>query len=226
VLPVTGATGLDPDDISSVVAFGGNRMLVMWSNQVTDTMYVAIHRDGDASTTWSGRIAIQSPKIADDHINLKTLDADTSGRVYATIKTSLDDAGAPQTAPQILLLVRDPATGNWAMYTIWRIQDCTTRPIVMLDSQHQMIYVFATAPNSGCPFSGSDGTIFMKSTPMSNISFVLGRGTPVISDSQSPHLNNVTSTKQSVNGATGLVVMASNDTTQQYWHADITLASP
>jgi hypothetical protein len=60
---------------------------------------------------------------------------------------------------------------------------------------------------------------------MSNVSFVLGRGTPVISDSVSPHLNNVTSTKQSVNGATGLVVMASNDTTQRYWHADLALGA-
>jgi hypothetical protein len=93
----------------------------------------------------------------------------------------------------------------------------------MLDSENQMIYLFATAPPSGCPFSGSDGTIYMKSTPMSNISLAVGRGTPVISDSDSPHLNNVTSSKQSVNSTTGLVVMASNDITSYYWHADLAL---
>jgi len=36
----------------------------------------------------------------------------------------------------------------------------------------------------------------------------------------------VTSTKQSVTSATGLVVMASNDSTQRYWHADLALGSP
>jgi hypothetical protein len=196
----------------------------MWSNQVGAAMYFAIHNDGAAATTWAERrIAVGGTGLADDHINLKTLQADTSGRVYAAIKTSLDDTGAPQSAPQVLLAVRDPATGNWATYTVWRIQDCPTRPVVMLDSEHQMIYVFATAPNSGCPFSGTDGSIFMKSSPMSSISFAVGRGTRVISDTASPHLNNVTSTKQSVNGSTGLVVMASNDATQRYWFADIAL---
>ena len=223
VLSVTGATGLDADDISTIVAFGRSRTLVMWSNQNTDTVYVAVHVDGGAATTWTGRIAVSSTKFADDHLNIKSLDADTSGRVYAVVKTSLDDAGAPGSSPQIVLLVRDPSTGDWSTYTAWRIQDCPTRPVIMLDSENQMIYLFATAPPSGCPFSGSDGTIFMKSTPMSNISLAVGRGTPVISDSDSPHLNNVTSSKQSVNSTTGLVVMASNDITSYYWHADLAL---
>jgi hypothetical protein len=53
-----------------------------------------------------------------------------------------------------------------------------------------------------------------------NLSFPLGRGTPVIRDA---NLNNVTSSNQSVTDATGLVVMASNDVTKRYWHADVTL---
>ena len=36
-------------------------------------------------------------------------------------------------------------------------------------------------------------------------------------------LNNVTASKQSVTGATGLVLLASNDVTKRYWHADLTL---
>jgi hypothetical protein len=226
VLPASAATTLDPDDISAVVAFG-NRIGVMWSNQVKSAMYFAIHDDGADRTTWAdSRTAVQGPNTADDHINLKTLQADTSGRVFAAVKTSLDDAGATKSAPQILLLVRDPSNGQWASYTVFRIQDCPTRPIVMLDSEHQMVYVFATAPNTGCPFSGTDGSIFMKSAPMSDISFPIGRGTPVITDALSPHLNNATSTKQTVTSATGLVVVASNDTTQRYWHADLALESP
>ncbi|MGI5240391.1 hypothetical protein [Dactylosporangium sp. CA-139066] len=221
LLPVAGAASLDPDDISSIVATGDHKIGVMWSNQVDSAMYFATHADGAVAATWSATSTVLSGAgSADDHINLK---ADQSGRVYAAVKTSLDDVGGSASAPQIMLLVRDPSTGDWASYPIGRLSDCHTRPIVMLDSEHQIIDVFMTAPDSGCPFSGSNGTIFMKSSPMDNVSFPLGRGTPVIRDAQSPHLNNVTSTKQSVTSTTGLVVMASNDTTQRYWHADIPL---
>jgi PKD repeat protein len=60
---------------------------------------------------------------------------------------------------------------------------------------------------------------------MDNPVFGAGRGTPVIQDGNSPNMNNVTSSKQSVNSTTGLVVMASNDVTQRYWFADIALGS-
>lgn len=226
-LPVSGASGLDPDDISAVVSFK-NRIGVMWSNQVTSAVYFAIHNSGAAPTTWQTRsIALQGPNSADDHINIKSLQADPSGRVFAVVKTGLDDdPGSPQSAPQIVVLARDPSTGSWSHATFGRIQDCHTRPVLILDSQNQMVYVFATAPDSGCPYSGYPGTIFMKSSPMASLSFPTGRGTPVIKDASSPNLNNVTSTKQTVNSTTGLVVMASNDETRYYWHADVPLVTP
>jgi hypothetical protein len=61
---------------------------------------------------------------------------------------------------------------------------------------------------------------------MNDLSFPEGRGTPVIADASSPNLNNATSTKQSVTSATGLVVLASNDASQRYWHADLGLDPP
>jgi PKD repeat protein len=221
-LPAQGADTLNSDDISAVAAFGGNKIGVMWSNQTASAMYFAVHHDGDPIGVWeTSRTAVQGPNSADDHINLKALQGDTAGHVFAAVKTSLDDAGATSSAPQILVLDRDPATGDWSSAPFGRISDCHTRPILMLDSQRQILHVFATAPDSGCPFSGSAGTIFEKTSSMSNISFPLGRGTPVIRDVASSNLNNVTSSKQSVTDATGLVVMASNDVTKRYWHADV-----
>jgi PKD repeat protein len=226
VMPTSGATGLDADDISAVAAFGGNRIGVMWSNQVASAMYFAAHVDGAARNVWeTSRTAVQGPNSADDHINLKQLQGDPSGRVFAAVKTGLDDAGATSSAPQILILARDRTTGDWSSYPFGRIGDCHTRPVLMLDSEHQILHVFATAPDSGCPFSGSAGTIFEKTSPMNSISFPLGRGTPVIRDASSPNLNNVTSSKQNVTSATGLVVLASNDVTKRYWHADIALGA-
>ncbi|MFE9955039.1 hypothetical protein [Micromonospora sp. NPDC005299] len=46
-----------------------------------------------------------------------------------------------------------------------------------------------------------------------------------IRDSQSPNLNNVTTTKQAVTSATGMIVIASNDDTHRYWHADLSWGS-
>jgi PKD repeat protein len=223
VVPVTGATGLNADDISAVAGFRGTSIGVMWSNQVNSAVYFAVHADGAARTAWTVRSAVLSPGIADDHINVKELQGDASGRVFAVIKTSLNDTSSPPSAPQILVLARDPATGNWSNSVFGQISDCHTRPVLMLDSEHQMVHVFATAPDSGCAFSGAPGTIFQKSSAMANLSFPPGRGTLVMRDTASSNLNNVTSSKQSVTGATGLVLLASNDVTKRYWHADIPL---
>jgi PKD repeat protein len=208
-------------------AFGGSRIGLMWSNQVTSTFYFATHTDSVSDrTAWTGVAAVSSPSIADDHMNLKQLDGDNQGHLFAAVKTSLDDrSGSSPTDPQVLLLARDPSTGRWGAYTAGTLADCETRPQVVLDSVSQVIYVFTTAPSSGCPFSGTAGTIYVKSSPMNNISFVSGRGTPVMNDAASPNLNNVTGTKQSVSPASGLVMMASNDVTNRYWHTDMSLGS-
>ncbi|MDQ3867511.1 MAG: hypothetical protein M3304_11930 [Actinomycetota bacterium] len=219
VLPVSGADNLGSDDISSVIAFGGNKIGIMWSNQVASAMYFAIHIDGTADTQWDpSRTAVQGPNYADDHVNLKSLQADASGRVFAVVKTSLNDLpNANPNAPLIMVLVRAPTTGDWSSYVFGRIRDDHTRPILVLDSEHNVMHVFATAPVTG-------GAIYEKSSPLNNISFPDGLGTPVIKDAASAHMGNATSTKQSVNSTTGLVVMATNDTTQYYWHAYESLA--
>jgi PKD repeat protein len=213
VLPASGATGLSTDDISSLIAFGGNSIGVMWSNQPASAMYFAVHQDGAPDTSWSpSRTAIQGPNYADDHINLKSLQADSSGRVFAAVKTSLNDLPNPNpNAPLTMLLSRDPATGDWSSAVFGRIADDHTRPIVLLDETNHVIHMFATAGESG-------GTIYEKTSPLDAISFPTGLGTPFIRDAASSNMNNATSTKQNVNATTGLVVLATNDSTGFYWH--------
>ena len=216
VLPVAGAANLTTDDISSVVAFEGNRIGVMWSNQNDSALYFAEHVDGAPPDAWqASRTAIQGPNNADDHINLKSIHAGAGGQVYAAVKTSHTSGSAPL----IMLLVRDPATGNWASHVFGKVRDHHTRPIVMLDDVNRTIYMFATSNETG-------GTIYMKSTSMDAISFEAGLGTPFIRDAASPDMNDATSTKQSVNPTSGLVVLASDDTTDHYWHNYLPLGDP
>src|SRR4051794_13240465 len=226
VLPVAGANP-DVDDISAVVAFGSNRIGVMWSNQLDGTVYWAVHPDGAPTTTWTGSVAVRGNKLSDDHINIKTIQADQAGRVFAAVKTSLDEvAGAASTSPQINLLTFKPGTGSWTSTTFGTLADCHTRPIVMLDEENSQVHMFATGPTaSGCPSSGTPGTIYEKTTSLDNPVFPPGRGTPVIRDAVSANMNNATSTKQPVNSSTGLVVLASNNSTKVYWHADLPIAA-
>lgn len=207
-LPVSGATGLNSDDISSLTTFGGDKIGVMWSNQVTSAMYFAVHADSQPDTTWEqSRTAIQGPSNVDDHISLKSLQSDGSGRVFAAVKTDQ----TVSSAPLVMLLVRDPASGDWASHVFGRKTDHHTRPIVVLDETNAMLHMFATAGEAG-------GTIYRKSTPINAISFPSGLGEPFIRDAASADMNDATTSKHNVNATTGLLVLASDDTTDYYWH--------
>ncbi|HYY74937.1 MAG TPA: DNRLRE domain-containing protein [Gaiellaceae bacterium] len=186
------------DDISSLIAFGGNQIGLMWSNQNNWSFGFAVHSDSGADEAWSIETALSGTQLSDDHINLKS---DSAGRVYAAIKTSKTSNPDPLT----MLLVRQ-AGGGWSSHVYGREQDNHTRPIVQLDEANGVIHMYATD-------SGSGGSIVEKTTPMSSISFAAGKGTPVIKDADGK-VNNATSTKQNVSSATGLVVLAASNN----WH--------
>ena len=133
-------TTFDSDDNSAVIAFAG-KVGVLWSNQTNGTDYFAIHGDSDSDTTWAGETALSGPDMADDHMNLKT---DSSGRVYAVVKTSRGGS----TDPLVMLLVRS-TSGSWTSTTVGLKRDHHTRAIVELDEVDQIIHVFATSPSRG-----------------------------------------------------------------------------
>ena len=123
IVPAITGTGLNSDDVSSLIWFGGNRIGVMWSNQSSSHMYFTTHLDGDPDTTWSASEAVTSGSgSADDHINLKT---DSAGRIYAAAKTSFTSNGATL----IHLLVRGSG-GGWSDYRFGTVQESNTRAIV------------------------------------------------------------------------------------------------
>jgi PKD repeat protein len=201
-------TAVKSDDISSVIAFGGNRIGIMWSNQNNWTFGFAIHDDGQADNVWSLETALSGNQLSDDHINLK---ADSGGRLYAAIKTSKSSSSQPLT----MLLVRQ-AGGSWSSHVFGTVGNNHTRPIVEIDEEHGVIHMYATD-------SGSGGSIVEKTTPLNSISFAAGKGTPVIKDADGK-VNNATSTKQNPSSATGLVVL-SHSGNGHYMHSFQTLAA-
>jgi methionine-rich copper-binding protein CopC len=212
VLP--GTTNVGSDDISSLVAFQ-DKIGVLWSNQNTDTMYFSSHTAGTADTSWSAPLAIYTgSNAADDHINLKSLQTDSTGRLFAAVKTSRSGAG-----DTLIHLLSRNAAGVWQSALFGTGSDNHTRPLVLLDTSNSMVYMFATSPTS-C------GIIYMKSTSMDALSFPAGKGTPFVSSSTYTCINNVTSTKQTVSTTTGLVVLASDESKRFYLHNAIDLGTP
>ena len=160
-LPVGDAATTDNDDISSVIAFGSNKIGVMWSNQRLDTMYFAVHSDGAPDDVWvRAGAAYSGSGRADDHINLK---ADTSGRMFAATKTSPDP---------LTVLLRRNVDASWSAGAFGTSSDGHTRPVVVLDTTAQVVHMFATCPQPPASSAGSGGDICEKTSPMNGtISF-------------------------------------------------------
>jgi hypothetical protein len=223
--PALSGTTVNPDDISSVISFdrqnGPPQIGLMWSNQNDNAVFFATHKDGDPDGVWQPtQLALGGPKYADDHISLRSLESDSSGRVFAAVKTSLNDKTTPNPDdPLILLLVLDQQN-QWNKHTFGRVRDNHTKPMVTIDQVNRKLYVFATGPT---------GTIYYKQSDLDNISFPVGFGTPFIKSTN--NINNVTSTKQNITqasgiGATGMLVLASDNVNRYYWHNTIATAAP
>jgi hypothetical protein len=212
--PVVAGTDVATDQVG-MVAVGGE-VLLLWSNQNDDAVYATVHRDGRPDDDWAASTTLlQGLRLADNHVNIKAL---SDGRVFAAIKTSLD--AVPDNQPgwdQVLLLSRKD--GIWSSRQFGQIRDRHTRPIVLLDTTHEDALVFATTPFSG-------GAIVMKSAPFAELRFPAGRGVDVIATTPEAKLNDATSTKQALNATTGLVVLASDDSTGRYAHVAASLGGP
>jgi len=209
-MPATGVNEhIGSDDISTLVAFNGN-IGVLWSNQQDNTMYFAFHSDGAADTSWHGEVVIQGSNIADDHINLRSVPGDDSGRVFAVIKTSIP--GTTADTPRILLLTRQPG-GQWQSSVVSSGADHQTRPILLLDPGQNQLSVFS-ADEGG-------GVVYLKQAALDDPHFAAGKGTPFISNATDSLIDNPTSTKQTVSAASGVVVLASDDSDKRYLHNTI-----
>ena len=203
--PLPGSTtDFDPDDICAIQKFG-NRVGVMWNDNVQADFLFQYHNDADAPTTWSP-VEVVWDGQSDDHINLA---AGTGGRVFATIKNDNED---------VVLAVRSTA-GVWNRFPIIDgdiPSERLSRPIVLLNETDQTVQVFASF----------GGAIYKKSSPMGTISFAPGLGTLVMRDADGL-LNNPTSTRQNITPQTGLVVLAANlSQAGNYWSHQVAGVSP
>jgi hypothetical protein len=211
VVPLPEAANLTSDDIAVPVGYDGH-VGIMWSDQTDGSMYFASHANGGPDREWSLSTAIQGPALADDHMSLKALRDDPAGLVFAAVKTSRNDVPLADPADPLieLLVLRDD--GSWDRHVVGTVGDNQTRPLLEIDTDHRVAYVFMSAPCC------SGGSIYYKAAKLDAINFGSGVGETFIRRSRSAALNNPTSTKQTVNAASGIVVLASDDKIDYYMH--------
>ncbi len=225
VVPASGAnTTVSADDISTVVSYGG-KIGVLWSNQTDGSFYFASHTDGAAANKWTGGVVARGTNLADDHMSIKALQADSTGSVYAVVKTSLNTPGQPQIE---MFIGRPQSSGklSWRAVVV-NTNGHETRPILLLDASNRRALIFM-ADESG-------GQIYYKATSLDAPTFdTQSKGQVVISFARAPFMNNPTSTKQSITSASDAVVLASYDnsshpsstTSDIYAHTVIDVPAP
>lgn len=211
LLPVQGGDA-DSDDISAMIAFDGNKIGVMWSNQVDKKGYFAVHRDSNSDLDWEPReVAVSegNENVFDDHINLA--ERPSTGELVAAIKTNMDGTNKP-----LIYLLKRRTNGAWEKFVVAVGSDHLTRPMVLVDSETDSIYVFASRFTS-------PRRIELKVTHFDNPSFATGPGRVFIYGENDTAINNVKSTKQNVNSATGILGIASDHSTRYYLHNYLSL---
>ena len=159
--PITVASGISSDDISSIIAMPGGKVGVFWSNQNSKRFGFRTHVDGTAANAWTADEvpASQSAKnvghgFADDHMHLAVT---SDGTLYAAVKTSYDSGGQPT----IMLLVRRPS-GSWD--NAYTVANLGTRPVVVVSEVHNELAVIYTDATGG-------GDIVLRGSPLGNIQF-------------------------------------------------------
>ena len=107
----------------------------------------------------------------------------------------------PFSSPRCSRIVSRSAS-NWQVTPVYTRDENHTRAILLLDTTHRKVNVFSTAPESG-------GTIYRAVFDMDTLSSTSfpESNTVFIKNSPDIRLNNATSTKQTVNSTTGLVVL-------------------
>jgi hypothetical protein len=206
-LPVGAAANVTADDVSTVIKYDGNKIGVMWGNQLNGTYYFATHNDSASDQTWTLATAYSCAECADDHLSVRSVQGDAAGRVFGVVKTSLNSPGDPLT---VLLWLN--SSGQWQNKVVGTVADDLTRAILQIDPTNRKLYVFAASPCC------NGGAIYMKSSSLDAISFGAGKGTPFIQSATDVNINNPSATKRNVNSTTDVVVLAGDDTTRFYLH--------
>ena len=190
---------VDADDISTIVAFGGDKIGVLWTDQRQQQVCFRWRHDTDLPTAWQPvEIARSGFGCSDDHINMK---ADSQGRIYFAAKDYFDAVWVGK---------RD-LDGTWTVTTGASGLDCGTRPILQIDESQNKLYVFYTRWEA-CVSTGTHA-IEERVSYLDNLLFSLPA---VVIAGSGVSMNEVQGTKQLL-PAGSLAVVCEGSDGRAYW---------
>jgi hypothetical protein len=190
--PIVLETEVDVDDISSIVAFGGDKIGVFWSDQSRDRFGFRVHHDGDPPDVWDAtEVVFAEAGSADDHLNLGV---DSRGRIFAVTKDARNQ----------LDVHRRAVNGNWT--TVRDVCAHTSnRGIIMVDDADQLVWVLYSNR------SRFPATIEYRRADATTLEF----GEPIEFISSTSDLDDVTGLKQPL--PVGSLVVIATDADQNAW---------
>ncbi len=192
---------VDPDDISTIVAFGGNKIGVLWSDQVGNQVAFRWRNDSDSPGTWQPAEVVRSGfGNVDDHLNMK---ADSQGRVFIAGKDFFDG----------VYVARRNVDATWTVTTTASGLDCGTRPLLQIDESVNKLYVFYT--RWGTCVSTGNHAIEEREADLDNLLFTLPT---VFISANNLSMNNISGTKDLLPAGSLAVLCDAPLNSKAYWH--------
>ncbi|MFN8491660.1 MAG: Calx-beta domain-containing protein [Caldilineaceae bacterium] len=232
------------DDIAAIISFkdnGGNKVGILWSNQISATntsLNFAWHLDSNSSYTngadWTlqkglNAVANTNPQSrASRYMNIKVLHTGTADQLFAAIKFDNVLQNPPQpTFPEIGLLARN-GDGAFVYRNYSTVADNDARPLLLLNegdpanANDNAAQLFVAGEPQGSKICYKALALPAAPADLSTLGqFPTGNcGANFIVDASGVYttFRDPSSTKQNVNTTTGLVVLASDVNNRAYAH--------
>jgi hypothetical protein len=148
---------------------------------------------------------------------LRAYNATAGWRLFVALRTGQDPtAKSSPLAPEVILMILEP-DGSWTNVQVARKKDNLVHPVVVFDVDNRLVYIIAATSNTG--------QIVYKRSHLETVGFEAGVGDPLIASPADAAVGNATTTKQDVDGTSGLVVLAADDTSGRYLHGAVAIGS-
>lgn len=216
-------------DISTIFAFnnkGVPSIGVLWTNEVSSTIHLAIHPDAASPTTGWTYESVPDPFGIDNHIAVRS---NAAGQIFIAVKMKPTGANDPQVA----VIARDKdISSTWTIAGYSTMTHDDTRPTLLidegdpLDNTDDQLYVFATGREGGSDVCYKTSSIDQTQLLSDVLSFKTGDcGTPILMDNILDRIDDASTTKQNVNENMGLAVIGS-DTVNGMFYVHNTIGDP
>jgi hypothetical protein len=197
---------------AAVIASVGSSIALVWAPASGDAVHIAWHDAAGGEDVWVSGTPAPVPGLGwgDDEFGLAVDGSPGVERLFIGVRTSAsEDPGRDRLDPHVVLIEfrRDAEPVS---YLLARIQDELGAPTLVIDADARQIHALMPAPASG-------GAINLKTASLDSLQFATGPGAPFIQPSNPVlALRAPTSTKQSLDRESGMVLAAADPAAGQW----------